>query len=165
MAQIVYPLEEVLDVKRRRVEEAEKQLSKKIAALEVEQKKLEECQEARDKVKNHLIDKMVKLRKILDEGTTSPKIEEMKVYIKVVKERLQTEEKKVEEQKKQVATAEKNVEIAREELKRKRQEVDKLEMHRVDWWKEMNKELEILEGREQDEMGSVIFMLRKRNEG
>lgn len=165
MAQIVYPLEEVLEVKRRRVEEAEKQLSKKIAALEVEQKKLEECQEARDKVKNHLIDKMVKLRKILDEGTTSPKIEEMKVYIKVVKERLQTEEKKVDEQKKQVATAEKNVEIAREELKRKRQEVDKLEMHRVDWWKEMNKELEILEGREQDEMGSVIFMLRKRNEG
>lgn len=162
MAQIVYPLEEVLEIKRRRVEEAEKVLKQKIAALEVEKKKLEECEAARDKVKEHLCDKMRQLRAILDEGTTSPKIEEMRVYIKVVKERLVIEDKKVAEQQKQVETAEANVEEARSLLKKRRQEVDKLAIHRVDWWKAMNKELDIAEGREQDEVGSVTHMMHKR---
>lgn len=162
MAQIVYPLEEVLAIKRRRVEEAEKILKQKIAALEAEKKKLAECEAARDKVKEHLIDKMKQLRAILDEGTTSPKIEEMRVYIKVVKERLLVEDKKVAEQQKQVDIAEANVEEARSQLKRRRQEVDKLIIHREDWWKAMNKELEIAEGREQDEVGSVTHMMHKR---
>lgn len=162
MAQIVYPLEEVLEIKRRRVEEAEKILKQKIAALEAEKKKLQECEAARDKVKEHLSDKMKQLRAILDEGTTSPKIEEGRVYIKVVKERLVVEDKKVAEQQKQVDTAEANVEEARTQLKKRRQEVDKLAIHRVDWWKEMNKELEIAEGREQDEVGSVTHMMHKR---
>jgi flagellar biosynthesis chaperone FliJ len=162
MARIVYPLEEVLQIKRRRVEEAEKMLAQKLEALDVEKKKLLACEEARDKVKNHLSDKMRQLRTILDEGTTSPKIEEMRVYIKVVQERLAGEEKKVVEQQKQVEIAEKNVEEARILLKKRRQEVDKLVIHRQDWWKEMNKELEIAEGREQDEMGSVSYMIHKR---
>ena len=62
----------------------------------------------------------------------------------------------------QVAIAEKNVEIARADLNRKRLEVDKLESHRVDWEKEMRKELEVVMGREQDELGSVVFNVRQR---
>ena len=47
---------------------------------------------------------------------------------------------------------------ARKELDRKRLEVDKLVTHQKDWEKEMRKELEILEEREQDELGGTMFL-------
>ena len=75
----------------------------------------------------------------------------------MVKDRVAVEEKKVKEQKVQVENAEKNLQAAKDDLKAKRQEVDKLKSHRTDWLKEMRKEQEIVEGREQDELGSIIF--------
>ena len=104
------------------------------------------------------------MRETIDKGTTSPKIQEMRNYIKVVQENLAVEEKKVKEQKDQVTQAEKNLDQAREELRRKRQEVDKLHTHQKDWEKEMRKEQEVLEGREQDEIGNIIFSTKRRRE-
>ncbi|MCE5319281.1 MAG: hypothetical protein LLG04_18195 [Parachlamydia sp.] len=40
--------------------------------------------------------------------------------------------------------------------------MDKLQTHRKDWEKEMRKEEEIIEGREQDELGTIIFSARQR---
>lgn len=154
---LVYPLKQVIEVKQKRVEDAEKVVSEKKIALEKEQEKLTQREAERDKVKNHKADKLKQLRDIMDEGTTSPKIQQMKVYLKVVDEKLKIEEKKVKDQQEQVNIATKNLEQAREELKRKRQEVDKLLSHKKDWEKEMRKEQEIIEGREQDELGSIIF--------
>ncbi len=45
----------------------------------------------------------------------------------------------------------------------RRLDVDKLESHRLDWAREMRKEQDIVDGREQDELGSVIFMTHKKN--
>lgn len=157
---IVYPLEQIIEVKQRRVEDAEKVVKEKMALLEKEQKKLEERQAERDKVKNHYQDKLKQLRQIMDEGTTSPKIQQMKVYLKVVDEKLKIEEKKVKDQQEQVNIATKNLEQAREDLRLKRQEVDKLLSHRKDWMSQMKKELDIIEGREQDELGSIIYTSR-----
>lgn len=162
MGKIVYPLKQVLEVKQKRVEDAEKVVMEKKLALEKELEKLAEREADRDKVKTHMKDKLTQLRAMLDEGTTSPKIQQAKAYLKVVQEKLIAEEKKVKEQQDQVATAEKNLELAREELRRKRQEVDKLHTHRKDWEKEMQKELDVIEGREQDELGNIIFTTRNR---
>lgn len=162
---IVYPLGQVLEVKQKRVEDAEKVVVEKRLALEKEQKILAEKEAERDKAKKHYEDKLKQMRDEMDnqgDGTTSPKIQQMKAYMKVVKERVTLEEKKVKDQKQQVETAEKNLEAAEAELKLKRQEVDKLLSHRVDWLKEMRKEQEIIEGREQDELGSVIFTTNSR---
>ncbi len=161
-AKIVYPLAQVIEVKQKRVQEAEAVLKQKRLELEREQEKLKKAEEARDKVLHHLQDKMAQLRHELDTETTSPKVQQMKVYLKVVQEKLAVEEKKVVQQREQVDIAIKNVHIAEEELRRKRQEVDKLETHRKDWIKEMRREMEIVEGREQDEMGSIIFETRRR---
>jgi flagellar biosynthesis chaperone FliJ len=161
-ANLVYPLWQVVEVKQRRVEEAEKIVQEKKLALEKEQNILKEKEEERDKAKNHHDDKLQQMRDEMDKGTTSPKIQQMKAYLKVVKERVAQEEKKVSEQKKQVETAEKNLEAAKNDLILKRMEVDKLKTHRSDWLKEMRKEQEIIEGREQDELGSVIFTTRNR---
>lgn len=158
---IVYPLKQVLEVKRKRVEDAEKVVTEKKKALEAEEEKLKAREKERDEVKKHHNDKLKQMRDEMDGGTTSPKIQQMKAYLKVVVEKLAVEEKKVADQKAQVQTAEKNLEAAKEELKRKRQEVDKLVTHQKDWEKEMLKEEEIMEGREQDELGSVMFLSRR----
>lgn len=162
MQPIVYPLNQVLDIKNRRVEEAEKVVKEKKILLEKEEQKLEQCKAERDKVLNHQKDKLKQLRDELDHGTTSPKIQQMKAYLKVVQEKLKVEEKKVNDQKEQVKAAEKQVEDAKKELAQKKLEVDKLLAHRKDWEKEMRKELEVIEGRELDEIGTIIFSTQGR---
>lgn len=162
MSKIVYPLKQVIDVKQKRVDEAEKVVREKQLALEKEKEKLAQREAERDKVKKHHKDKLDQLRETIDEGTTSPKIIQMKAYIKVVDEKLVIEEKKVKDQQEQVNLAQKNLDQAKEELRIKRQEVDKLLSHKKDWEKEMRKELEIIEGREQDELGSIIYVSNHR---
>lgn len=162
MNQIVYPLKQVIEVKQRRADEAEKVVKEKQLALNKEKEKLAEREADRDKVKSHKKDKLQQLRDELDGGTTTTKIQQMKVYLKLVDEKLKVEEKKVKDQQEQVKIAEKNLEQAKLELQRKRQEVDKLLMHKKDWEKEKRKELEVIESREQDELGSIIHTMHHR---
>jgi len=162
MNQIAYPLKQVIEVKQKRVDDAEKVVKEKQQALVQEQKKLAEREAERDKVKNHKKTKLQQLRDTLDQGCNTTEIQQMKVYLKIVDEKLKVEEKKVHDQKEQVKVAEKNLEQAKLELQRKRQEVDKLLMHKKDWEKEKRKELEIIEGREQDELGSIIHTAQHR---
>ena len=164
MGKIEYPLQQVLEVKQKRVEDAEKVVQEKKLALEKEEKKLAEREAERNKVKEHKVDKLRQLRETLDQASSSPKIQQMKVYLKLVDEKLVIEEKKVKDQKDQVAIAQKNLDQAKEELQRKRQEVDKLKSHQKDWEKEMLKEIAIKEGREEDELGSIIHSIHQRNQ-
>lgn len=162
MAKAIYPLAQIIDVKKRRVDEAEKVVLEKRKALEAEQEKLKEREKQRDEVKEHKSAKIKQMRDEMDGGTTSDKILQMRAYLKVVEEKLKVEEKKVIDQKAQVKTAEQNLENAIAELKRKRQEVDKLLTHKKDWLAEMRKEEEVIEGREQDEIGSVVYLTNRR---
>lgn len=156
--QNVYPLKQVIEVKKKRVEDAEKVVHEKRILLQKEEEKLAQRKADRDKVKNHHTDKLRQLRETLDHTMTSPKVQQMKVYLKVVEEKLKVEEKKVKDQQEQVNTANKNLEQALDDLRKKRQEVDKLLTHQKDWEKERKKELQIQEGREQDELGNTIYI-------
>lgn len=158
MNKIVYPLKQVLEIKHRRVEEAEKVLREKKQLLEKEQEKLQKAEAEKNKVLQHQQDKLKQLRDELDHTTTSPKVQQMKVYLKVVDEKLKVEEKKVKDQQEQVNIAQQNVDAAKNDLDRKRLEVDKLQTHQKDWEKEMRKELEIIEGREQDDLGGTMYL-------
>lgn len=151
-----YPLKQVLEVKYKRVEEAEKLVKEKRLALEKEKEKLAQREAERDKVKKHYQDKLAQLRFAMDHETTSKEIQQIKVYLKVVDEKLKVEEKKVKEQQEQVKIAQTNLDKARENFRLKRLEVDKIVTHRKDWEKQTDKELEIIDGREQDELGSII---------
>lgn len=158
MNNIDYPLKQVLEIKHRRVEAAEKVWKEKKLLLVKEEEKLKQVEAERDKVLKHQQDKLKQLRAETDHATTSPKIQQMKVYLKVVAEKLQIEEKKVNNQKEQVKIAQKNVDEAKKDLDHKRLEVDKIQTHQNDWEKERRKELEIIEGREQDELGGIMFL-------
>lgn len=162
MAKASYPLKQVLDIKQRRVEEAEKVLKEKLAALEKEKEKLAAREAERDQVLKHKKEKLQQLRSELDHGTTTDKIQQMKAYLKIVEEKLKAEEKKVKDQKQQVELAEKQVEAARHDLNLKRLEVDKLEIHRKDWEKIMKKEQELRDEREHDEIGNIVYFLHQQ---
>ena len=158
-----YPLLQVMDVKKRRVETQEKVVKAKEEILAQEIERLKEREKERDKVKKHYADKLAQLRYEFDHGTTSDKIIQMKVYLKEVIERLKVEEKKVKEQKAQVEVAEKDLETAKKELKKRRQDVDKINTHREGWIKEMMVEIDLKEAVELDEMGTVIFLKHMRD--
>lgn len=162
MAVLQYPLKQVIEVKQKRVEDQEKVVKVKREALEKENEKLKQKEAERDKAKQHHMDKLIQLRNELDQGTTSDKIQQMKAYLKVTQENVKVEEKKVKDQKDQVDLAEKALTVAINELKIKRQDVDKLLTHKKDWEKEMLKEMEVIEGREQDDLGNTIFASNQR---
>ena len=158
MIDVVYPLLEVLNIKRKRVDEAYKVLQEKRRLLLEEENKLHEREAERDKVLKHRNAKLRQLDEILEDITTSDEIQCIKVYIEVVNEKLQIEEKKVDQQKESVKLAEKEVQIAEENWREKRKEVEKLETHQEQWTKQMKKELELEEIQEQEELGSSMFL-------
>jgi len=159
---IDYPLERVLDIKRKRVENQEKVVRAKEQELEKEQAHLKKCEAERDKIVQHRQDKLNQLREEMDHGTTTDKIIQIKNYIKVVEEKVKIEEKKVAEQKEQVRKAKKNLEEAKELLRLKRQEVDKLVTHRTDWIKDRKRELQFEEQKEMDEVGQTLYTIHQR---
>lgn len=165
MAKINYPLMQVLEIKKKRVEDAERVVAEKRQALEKEEKILEQRKAERDKVKQHHQDKLDQFRAELDHATTSPKIQQMKAYLKVCEERLKVEQKKVKEQQEKVNAAEKELEEAKYQLKLKRQEVDKLQMHREGWEKEKRKENELIEEKEHDELGNLTYSVHHKKDG
>jgi flagellar biosynthesis chaperone FliJ len=162
VANLKYPLEQVLAVKKDRVEKAQKVVDEKKRALEVEKNKLEKLVAERDAVLKHHKDKLAQLRKALDEGTTSDEVIRMKNYLKVVKERLVKEEAKVKAQQEQVRIAEKNLEAARADLQRKRVEEEKILLHKEHWEKEMQAEIAKKEAKEHDEIGQLLHESKKR---
>lgn len=157
-----YPLEQVLGIKKDRVKDAERTVSQKKEALKKEEEKMQKVKLARDQVKQHYMDKITQLRHALDEGTTTDKIMQMKVYLKIVVEDLKKEEKKVQEQQKHVDAAKKQVEEAKAHLKEKQKEVDKLDMHKKDWSQDVKKELEKKVASEQDELGSLMYLAQRK---
>jgi chromosome segregation ATPase len=160
-----YPLEQVLEIKKKRVQDAEKKLKEAQEALAREKEILKQKEKARDKVLKHRNDKLAQMRAemdLVDVTTTSNKIQQMKDYLKVVDKKLVEEEKKVEEQKRQVEAAEQQVEQAKEELRLRRLEVDKLDAHKDDWLAMMREELQRQEDLELDEIGSIMYLKHLR---
>lgn len=157
-----YPLEQLVLIKQKKLEEAEKVLRDKKHLLEEEERKLKACEKERDKVKEHRIAKLTQLREKMDEGARPEKLQQMRYYLKEVDQQLTAKEKKVADQKKNVENAKKNVEIARADFLKKQQDVEKLRLHRKEWDKELKTYLEQKEGIETDEMGSALHTRKKK---
>lgn len=157
-----YPLEQLVIIKKKKLEEAEKVLREKKEKLAIEEEKLKKLEDERDKVKKHKQDKLTQLRAALDEGERTDKIEQMRIYMKLVDERLKQHEKKVADQIKQVEKAEEEVEVARKTMIKRQRDVEKLKEHAQDWRKEEAREIEKEEAKETDEMGTTRFIRSKK---
>src|SRR5690606_38815392 len=103
------------------------------------------------------------LRESLDAGTTTDKIQQMKVYLKTDDEKVLEKEKKLQEAQKAVDLAQKQVDLATVELFQRKKDLEKLEIHKEEWEKEMRYWSDRKEGAEQDEQGSATHTMRKRD--
>ncbi len=156
-----YPLDQLVAIKQKRLEEAERVLAEKKSILSQEEQKLITLEKKRDEVKEHYKEKLTQFREKLDAGTPTDKIQQMKQYLKLVTEDLKVEEKKVEAQIKVVAAAQQQVDLARQELFKKQKDVEKLKIHHKEWKHEVHRIEEQKEGHFNDEMGSVMHTNKK----
>ncbi len=158
----LYPLAEVVTVKVRRVEEAERMVKVRLEELQKEEALLAAAKRARDEVLKHHSQKLAQLRHVLDTETTSTEVKQMKQYLEIVKEKLSAEEKKVADQQTQVDVATRNLAEAKEQLQRRRIEVDKLKTHRGEWERDARKAQRRAESKQESEMGSVMHIKKTR---
>jgi len=157
-----YPLEQIAVIKQKKCDEAEKLLREKKKVLEKEEEKLLLVEKERNEVKDHRFAKLTQLREKMDEGEPSTKIQQMRHYLKVVDEKLKAKEIKVKEQQKLVTAATTQVELARSDLVKKQQDVEKIQMHRTEWEKEMKVHEERKEAAETDEIGSTLHQYKHK---
>ena len=157
MKKRTYPLQQIADIKKRRLEEAEKVLREKRQALDAAEKDLKEKREALSATQKLKLDLIEKHYKEIEKGTTSDVMERHDRYLKeVVDVKLEEEKKAVEEQKKVVKEARIALEKAREERLQKNQELEKIHIHKKEWTKEAKKEMEIEEANVADELGTSM---------
>ncbi len=159
-----YPLEQLILIKQKRLEEAEKVLQQKKELLLKEEQKMKQVEEERDVVKHHKDDKLTQLRHELDTGTSSLKIQQMRLYLKEVVEKLKTKELKVIEQKKLLDAAIKAVEVARDDMLKKRLSTEKMDLQKQEWTKEQKILAIEKEEADSDEIGTIIFTRGKSRE-
>lgn len=150
-----YPLEQLIQIKKKRCDDAELTLQKKKQNLAKEEKQLENVKRERDKVADHRDKKLEQMQRELDKGTTTDKVQQMEQYRRVVEEELKVKEEDVERQREKVQQAEKEVEAAKQELFFRQKELDKIGQHKKEW-KKQEKYIELQEeNRVIDEIGSV----------
>lgn len=157
-----YPLKEVLLIKNRKLDEAEKVLKEKKLLLAKEEEKLTACQKEFDSAKKIRDAKLQQLRDTLDAGSTTDKIQQMKQYLKIVEEKMMQKEQKLKEQKKQVEIAKNNVEAARLDYLDKQKDVEKIKLHHTEWSKDLEKEELRKEAIVEEEIGTSGFVKKKQ---
>ncbi len=157
-----FPLEQMIPIRTNKFDQAVKILEEKKALLEKAIKKLDELSKERDIAKQHKMDKLTQLRAAMDEGSTSDKIQQMKMFLKIVDATLAEKQKKVDDQKKQVDLAQKQVEVATQEMYQRKKELEKIEIAKVEWTKANQKIITQKEASEQDEQGSITHTTKKR---
>ncbi|MCH9621316.1 MAG: hypothetical protein S4CHLAM20_07350 [Chlamydiia bacterium] len=152
-----YPLSQIAEIKKRRLEEAEKILKARREALDAAKEDLatkRKTLNATQKVKLEMLEKHYAKIK---EGTTSDILERHDTYMKeVMNVKLSEEKKAVDDQKKVVREAEKALEDARIERLKKNQELEKIHMHKKEWTKEVQKEIDSEEAGVSDELGTSM---------
>ena len=157
-----YPLEDLMAIKKTRFDQAVKILEEKKALLEKAYEKLYDVTKERDAALDHKTAKLTQLRQALDEGTPTDKIQQMKVYLKLVEETLAEKEKKVVAQKKEVDLAQQQVDAATAELFQRKKDLEKLELHKEEWIKEVHYWTIRKEAGELDEQGAAVHEMLKR---
>jgi len=158
-----YPLEQVIEIKKNRFDQAVRTLEEKKEILEKAYETLFDLNQALDEIKSHKQAKLDQIRDALDEGTSSDKIQQMKAYLKVVDEKVLEQKKKRDAQQTVVDEAQKQVDLATDDLFQKKKDLEKLELHKKDWEKEDARELERKEESEHDEQGSAGYHRLKQD--
>lgn len=159
-----YPLEQLVEIKQKRVDDAEKLLLEKKELLKVEEEKLKKCEEKVKRTQQHYDEKLDDFYGSFEgEGTTSTKINRLKDHLKATLEKLAEEKKAAEKQRGIRDEAQEAVNEAKAILDQRRIDLQKITEHKSAWIKEDQKEIKRLNAIEHDELGSAIHSQRQQN--
>ncbi len=163
MKKKIYPLQQIAEIKQRRLEEAEKILRNKREALDKAEKDLVDKRKLLTATQTLKLEMIEKHFQKIEQGTTSDVLERHDHYMKeVLGVKLSAEKKAVEDQKKVVKEAEKALEVAKAVRLQKNQDLEKIYMHKEEWVKESKKEMEIEEANLSDELGTAMHSRKMR---
>ncbi|KPK33650.1 MAG: hypothetical protein AMS24_00260 [Chlamydiae bacterium SM23_39] len=157
-----YPLEDLLKIKIHRFEKAVKLFEEKTDKFLKEKEKLFKLTQERDKILKHKNDKLNQLREYLDRGEKTDKILKTKSYLKIVKEKLKMHQEQVDSQQIILNKAEDELEQAKKNLFEKKKDVEKLNIHKTEWKKEIQKLEKKIESITLNEIGTSQFIIRKK---
>jgi len=159
-----YPLEQLIAIKKQRLEKAERNLLEAKQQLEQEElalkRKMQECREAQDVHDGtvlHFYD-------VFQQGLSSNEILQHKEKMKNTLEKVREEEENAQKQRTVRDTAQAKRQDCQRVVQRKRVELEKISMHRKEWKRE-----ELLEeirdlASEQDEIGATRHYMRQRKD-
>jgi len=156
-----YPLKQIAEIKKRRLEEAEKILRQRRDAFDKAEIELKERRKLLNESMNLKLEIIEKHYKKIENGTTADIMERHDHYIKeVINVKIAEEKKRVDAQKKVVKEAEAALELAKVDRLKKNQDLEKIYMHEKEWTTETRKEIDIEEAIVEDELGSIMHSRR-----
>ncbi len=156
-----YPLEQLAHIKKKKLEEAERELNEKKEALNKEFEQLKKVEHVRDEALELKETKLQQLRDEMDRASRTDILQRMKSYLKLVDEDLDMKEGKVKEQQKKVDAAKKAMEEARALFFQRQKDVEKLKLHRKEWEEQMRMAMARGEEAVTDEIGSAMHIIKK----
>lgn len=160
-----YRLQPVLDKRAKIKEEAEKALGAAQKALEAEQQKEAECVEAIEKIKRTKETARAEMNKKMLAGELGVSgIQQHKNYLKSLDFEIKQAEERLEQQKARVKRAEAVVQEKRDALVEATKEYQAIEKHKEKWIEQVKKEIEEKEANEQEEIGNVLYLQRRKTE-
>lgn len=157
-----YPLDQLVEIKQKRVDDALKEFLIKKKEHEKEIENLRKAEQKLQEIKDHYDQKVDEFYEDFQKGTTSVKIKRNKQYLKTVLEKVKIEKEKVKLQEQKTEEANQAKLNAKKILDQRRLEVEKLELHHKEWQKEQKelaKQKNILE---QDEISGMSHDYHKR---
>lgn len=157
-----YPLQQLLEIKEKRVEDAERILHEKKEALAREEEKLQKCIERERLAQKTYDEQLDTFYNDFAGGTQSHKIKQRKEHLKTLLEQVKIEKEKTKKQREIRNKAEQEKDEAKAILDQRRIDLDKIEEHKKAWTKGDLEEKERLHIIEHDELGAMIHSRRKK---
>ena len=157
-----YPLEQLLEIKEKRVEDAERILNEKKEALQKEEDKLKQCLEKEKEAQQEYDDQLDTFYEDFEGGTKSHKIQQRKEHLKSLLEGVKVAKEKTIKQREVRDAAEVEKDEAKAILDQRRVDLDKIEEHKQVWVKADLEEKERLHIIEHDELGAMIHSRKNR---
>lgn len=160
-----YRLQPVLNKREKAKQEAERVLGEAQKALALEKEKEAECERAIELAIQKKEDFKAEMNQKMMEGTLDvEKIKMHKNYLKSLDFEIEQARQRLEEQKVVVQQAEQVVEEKRMVLIDATKEFQAIEKHKENWIKQLKKEMEEAEQKEQEEIGNVLYVQRKQRD-
>ncbi|MEC8306543.1 MAG: hypothetical protein VXZ72_01635 [Chlamydiota bacterium] len=158
-----YPITQLMIIKKKRLESAEKAWKKAKEKLQNERAKEKKLEKEKDKSLSHRNDKLRQLRQQLDSGEPSEVILATKRYLTITNEDLDAKQRVWQAQKEVVAQADQEVKLARKECIQKECDLEKIKEHQILWLRDHHKHEVRIQDKEEDELGMLTHQQHQRS--